>query len=693
MPRAGGGGNNDDNNNNNANTATAPPFTLNTNVLSVAAETAAASSVESTTSSSLLQIVATTPPSRPTISIQAQAGILAPVVLEDLPAANLNLEPDVTSSIPALALSTSASAEIPSLAEPSQPQAVASDAPPQEGPASMVVATSVADDSDAATLATLASFSETQAPATPAPEQLPPSEGGAQIFTTIGTANPTDDAAAAANTDSTTLNGAVQPVDAPNSRTESTIAVAGGVVGGVALISLVVFFVWWWKRRSKRRRRSTLLTPLGADPVGGGRGEKRGAYTIARGSIGPTPRGERIKASFDANMKKMRSRLGSIVGVGGGQGSMSSVNMNRGNSQFMEDSLTRRPTNASGSSGRRQQLTPKDRVGDWWSRVTANAGFSWRTRQGTAGKEPADPFAAAREKTAMDMTARQQPDFLTLLNMDERELEREAQKQGLGGRRGPPSVMSTNTGASVPSTVAPPRFLSDLNLGFGPGAGAEDPFSDAHSLARDSAKPVPLVVSRADNPFSDANAIDAAGAQRGKGNGGPNTYIADMRRSRGQSFDQGPTGGGRQSTAGGRAAIESMYRESIQSVDTYAARRNNKFRSDPFDLERPELLGNNALRAAKTTSSNMSTAGSSAPRLSDIPSSDGGSFSAGGEVRRPPPARPGRSSSFASKYSSGISLGDWSDPGPDVGPAAVRWGEGRSSAGSQRSEDAVGKAL
>ncbi|KAJ3560705.1 hypothetical protein NPX13_g9211 [Xylaria arbuscula] len=33
-----------------------------------------------------------------------------------------------------------------------------------------------------------------------------------------------------------------------------------------------------------------------------------------------------------------------------------------------------------------------------------------------------------------------------------------------------------------------------------------------------------------------------------------------------------------------------------------------------------------------------------------------------------------RTESFTSKYSSGVSsMGEWSDPGPDVGPAAGRW--------------------
>jgi hypothetical protein len=687
VPKPGGGGGGEGGNNNNggngnansnAGEQTSTSFSgglssldINTNVLSVQAE--ATGSVESTTSSSLVQ-TAIPPPSRPTASFflaQGQDNFIPPQVVAFAPE-------NSSSASQAISPETSIPQEqsIPTVPAASSPAET-----PAESLAS-VTQDSDTDDNNAATLATIPTVptatpaeapleppAATPAEVTPPPAtelqppsatELAPNQGGAQVFTTIGTAGITEDAAAAANTAPTT--NSVASVESSTGNAESTIAVAGGVIGGVALISLVAFLIWFWRRRVIRKRRSTLLTPLdiGPGPGGaGGRGEK-GAYEINRGSIGPTPRAERIKASFDYNIKRIRSRFSRLM-PSQGSNSLSSVNMNRGNSQFMEDTLRRQPTNA--SSTRRPQMTAKDKLSDWWSGVTAKASLG-------RGKspEPADPFAAAREKKEVDLT--KQPDFLTLLGMDERELEREAQKKRAGdsGRVSPAS--SKSDAAALGSSA--PHFLSDLNLSFG---NNEDPFSDANALAHNSAKPAPLVVSQANNPFSDANAIKP----------GPSTYVQNIRRSRGQSVDDrgpGPAG-----PSGLPMRGESVYRESVNSVDTYATRRNNKFRSDPFDLERPELL----LRGQKTTSSNMSTAGSSVPpRLSDVPSADG-------LPRRPRMAHQ-RSESFTSKYSSGFSLGDWSDPGPDVGPAAgSRWddsnqGNGRNSGGSQGS-NGVGRAL
>jgi hypothetical protein len=237
-------------------------------------------------------------------------------------------------------------------------------------------------------------------------------------------------------------------------------------------------------------------------------------------------------------------------------------------------------------------------------------------------------YSSSAEKR--DMSA--QPDFLTLLNMDERELDREAQRRRASLSRRNGSAGSTD------------QFLGRLNLSFG----SDDPFSDANALAHTSAKPAPLVVSQGNNPFSDANAIREPK---------PSTYIADIRRSRGQSVSNNSTAGRQPST---------MYRrESAGSVSDFADRRN-KFRSDPFDLERPELLA--GARAAKNsiTSSMGATAGSDS-RSSRV----SGGVGTGG-IRKPAGAHT-RTDSFTSKYSSGVSMGDWSDPGPDVGPAASRF--------------------
>jgi hypothetical protein len=347
--------------------------------------------------------------------------------------------------------------------------------------------------------------------------------------------------------------------------------------------------------------------------------------------------GEKFRAALGYNAKKIRGRMSRLVTK---KGSSPSVNMDRGTSQFMDPANNHsRATSASTING--VEVTTKDRFVDWWSRLTADMNFNWRTRDrgssgnnSTIGRGIGNNDISAYNNTSEKRDLNSQPDFLTLLNMDEGELDREAQRRRASLSRKNGSAGSTD------------QFLGRLNLSFG----NDDPFSDANALAHTSAQPAPLVVSQGNNPFSDANAIREPK---------PSTYVADMRRSRGQSVSNGPT------SNTGRQPSTVYQRDSGGSVGDFAGRRN-KFRSDPFDLERPELLA--GARAAKNsiTSSTAATAGSES-RSSRISGGVGT-----GDIRRPAGAHH-RTESFTSKYSSGVSMGDWSDPGPDVGPAASRW--------------------
>ncbi|KAJ9134771.1 hypothetical protein NKR23_g9952 [Pleurostoma richardsiae] len=511
---------------------------------------------------------------------------------------------------------------------------------------------------------------------------LSPSAGDASpLFTTIGTAAPTTgNGAAVAATDSATT-GTVNtaPSSSSKSSTESTIAVAGGVIGGVAAISLIAFLIWFWRRRVLKKRRSTLLTPLSVDPAY--RNEKGEGYVINRGSIGPTPRTEKIKAAVGANLRKLRGRMSQLVTRSGA--STPTVNMNRGNSQFMEVSThSRQNSTLLPSSG--AEPTIKDRLLGWWTRKADNMNLGWRKDDDRTAQ-----FARGLNEKRNQAPLSNKPDFLTLLNMDDRDLDREAQRRR-GSRRG------SRTNGSRSSVD---HFLGGLSLNFG-----DDPFSDANATPHQSAKPAPLVVSQSDNPFNDSNAIPGQPAVPK-----PTTYVADIRRSRGRSVGAGGGGGSRppSSNPGFGGAKQSIYagRESLNSVDSFATRRN-KFRSDPFDLEplpRPS--------APRVPSSNVSTAGGSVAGLSEIESVLGGrgvSGAVAGMVRKPVPAH-ARRESFSSKYSSGVSMGDWSDPGPDVGPA-TRWDDsvvstpvenrrdddelqGRPRRQSGGSQTSVGKAL
>ncbi|KAK3375999.1 hypothetical protein B0T24DRAFT_523508 [Lasiosphaeria ovina] len=567
-------------------------------------ETVSSTSAASTTSSSLALAVTTISTTSSFVPDAAQATqdeepaqVPVPPVLAAAPSRPVALDPAASSTLPALSVITSSQQTVST---------------------SVVIPTSQTDSSITATTAD----TQTSSPVTALPEasDLPvftDSAAGTPPFTVIGAPQASTGNAAPEATDTrSSSNQAVSAAPNPNSNAvQSTVAVAGGVIGGVVAISLLAFIIWWWRRKMTRKRRSTLLTPL--DVAGSFDRDEKGAYIINRGSIGPTPMGEKFRAALGYNMKKIRTRIA--------KSGSPSVNMDRGNSQFM-DPIGSHSRGNSSSTTKGAEVTTRDRFMDWWTRLTADMNFNWRLRNDkNPDRESGLPATGVSNEKKSKLGS--QPDFLTLLSMDDRELDREAQR-----RRASVSRKNGSAGSAD-------HFLGGLSLNFG--SSSDNPFSDANALAHTSAQPAPLVVSQPSNPFSDSNAIrDPPTAAVAK----PSTYVIDMRRSRGQSVSSNTT---RQPSA--------LYnsRESVGSVGSFTTHRN-KFRSDPFDLERPELLA--GARAAKNS----------------ITSSTAGTAGRGPEPRRPAGART-RTDSFSSKYSSGVSMGDWSDPGPDVGPAATRW--------------------
>ncbi|KAJ4388172.1 hypothetical protein N0V93_008779 [Gnomoniopsis smithogilvyi] len=466
----------------------------------------------------------------------------------------------------------------------------------------------------------------------------------------------------------------------------STIAVAGGVIGGVALISLIAFFIWFWRRRLSKKRRDTLLTPLSADPSFGRdvRGEK-GPYLIHRDSIGPTPRATKVKAALRAQYGRVRGRFDNIarsasVRSASSHASGRSVDMNRGNSQFMDASPvnTHSRNNSSALSARDDgDMSIKERIMEMWAR------FKGSGKQEIAGDEKNDIFAArgisAGAKGRSSPSSRplaNKPDFLTLLNMDDNELDREAQRLRMSRTRGG----SEGSG------------LGGLNLDFG-----EDPFSDLNSIGSSKQRPGPPMASGANNPFSDANAVVDSIPRK------PSTYVADIRRSRGQSVgsvidmnraydirglrvvNEEPAG----SAAIGAARGQSFYRDSqvsAASFESFATKRD-KFRSDPFDLEQlsSQVSGSIPNYTSRAMYDNGGGARvSSSGSISQQYQMSIGSLGAG-ILARPAAAHTRHLSDTSSKYTSGISegtLAEWSDPGPDVGPAATRYDASRRSSGA-----------
>ena len=335
---------------------------------------------------------------------------------------------------------------------------------------------------------------------------------------------------------------------------------------------------------------------------------EKGEYVINRGSIGPTPKSERFKASLSYNIRVLKGRLGGMLS---GQASSRGVNMDRGNSQFMDSS-----SRDNSSKGRF---------------AGSGAGLANGQNEKRAMGAPTDNHSG-------------RPDFLTLLGMDEDELERAAQNKRASKKRRASAERSRQGGSRSRNNN---DYLDRLNVDL------DNPFSDANTIARQSAKPAPFAVNQSNNPFSDANAV------RNNGNNFPlresRTYISDDRRSRGQT--------------------ESMYRDSMQTVTTVDTKRN-RFRSDPFDLERPERLQHSQVP--------LPTASVSAQAIYNTPGSRVSDASRTGEIQLPRAAHQ-RVDSYTSKYSSGVSLGDWAEPGPDVGASVFVWGDsGNTSSGRQQ---------
>lgn len=399
----------------------------------------------------------------------------------------------------------------------------------------------------------------------------------------------------------------------------------------------------------------------------------------------------KVKAALGHNYKRIRGHIRNRTAP--------SVNLDRGTSQFMDPAM-RHSRSSSGIIG--AEPTTTDRLKDWW--LGLGKKFN-RRNSSSQGKSP----GVTQEKKVTSS----QPDFLTLLNMDDGELDREAQR-----RRA--SIARVNGRANSSD-----NFLGGLDLSFG----NDNPFSDANAIAHTSAKPAPLAVNQANtaNPFSDANAIPNPAPTVPK----PTTYVADIRRSRSNSA----TVGRQPSTIYNYSNANRDSAGSLRSMATATTtNQRTKFRSDPFDLERPELLaGSSSNRpnipinnnGSRRTSSTAATAGSAAPSPGPSHPPQPPQPTMMMNPPAPAPART-RAESFSSryskysKYSSGVSAMsaaddnrgsamDWSDPGPDVGPAAAgRWGDaaggggsggggrvngGRLNGGSLGSLGSVGKAM
>ncbi|RYP04356.1 hypothetical protein DL765_010220 [Monosporascus sp. GIB2] len=454
--------------------------------------------------------------------------------------------------------------------------------------------------------------------------ETPTAGGNAALLTgahpTSVTPSPTAEDNARLESPATTGGATEDPVNA-----RMTAAVAGGVVGGLALVSLGIFLIWFWRRRTEQKRRR--LTRFSGDGASGRR-EKEGAYFTNRTPSGPTPVSEKLNDGIVNSYKRIRRRFSGIVDRSASP--QPTVNLDRGTSQFGPPPASISPQgsrfsasseNATFVPGGREQL-----VG-WWSRDTKNGGS-----QSKSNRSDNAPFAVARGMKGVGggrPAPDPEPDLHTLPWMDEEVAVSAAGVNGTGGNQ---KRRSTAAGSE--------HFMGGLGFDF---SGAANPFSDRNAIRHDSATAPPpaLWMRPAKDPFSDAHAV-ADGPPLSEGTA---TYARDTRQSRGRSA----SGDG------------SIYRESgassVDFLDGDMLMRNAKFRSDPFDLDRPELL-----------SSGTGGGGGGAD----------GSSSAAWIPPRAHVRGPSYASSYTSRYFGGDSgsLDGWSDPGPDVGPAVAgnTWG-------------------
>jgi hypothetical protein len=313
--------------------------------------------------------------------------------------------------------------------------------------------------------------------------------------------------------------------------------------------------------------------------------------------------------------------------VGGERSDTPSVNLNRGNSQFLDGPIPTHSRNNSAASSHLGNVPFKERAQDWWERLGER--FNWRSNRNP--RDSGDPFASAREKQAASNTQ----NFSRLPDMEE-QLQAERRRS---------SSLSGN---------------GSLGLNFGI---ASDPFTD----------PAPKPTTAYSNPFADpTNPFSDPPARPEPSIPKPNTYIADIRRSRGQSIDATTTANNASNTTSMyRPPSTSRYPSTIApSRDSYrdtvfssfsANVRKGKGRSDPFDLERPELwkprIESTDMYPPPLTSARMNASNAKAQGILGM--------DVGGQ--------PGKRITYnSSKYSSGISgISEWGDPGPDVAPGSL----------------------
>lgn len=371
----------------------------------------------------------------------------------------------------------------------------------------------------------------------------------------------------------------VTGVGSPNTGTSSntsdgleskprTAVIVGGAVGAIAAVTLIVFLLWFWRKRVIRNRRGSLLTPLTDSPNMEKRGE--GMLQVNTDS-GNTPSGiQQLTAML--NVVRPGKTVESATGPRG-----AGINMNRGNSQFLEAATLERSNGPQYSS---KAILANESFQSWPSKVLQQGHLN-----AAKGQPPQyEAFAVS----------------------------------GIVGKNASLGSQGYRNG------------LDSLQQDIVARAGNSNPFSDTNVVANPSSLVGNVNSPKPSNPFADSDWVNQPLA----------VHPGPERRTRGQSLSvlrssQSPIVTPR---------IGSVRRESSQSVDSFAARRN-KFRSDQFDLELGNPLAPSLSNIAEMPRSHMYRASSKYSMQTS-------------HVHR---------DSYSSRYTSGVSFEEWNDPGPDVG--------------------------
>ncbi|OWO97963.1 hypothetical protein B2J93_3761 [Marssonina coronariae] len=413
--------------------------------------------------------------------------------------------------------------------------------------------------------------------------------------------------------------------------------VVGGVLGAMGLLASIAFFFWFLKKR--KRSRDSLLSYLNsgrlspyddADAVSMGRENnwwaKLGHSTDRARNIGSD-----VRAGLSAAAASLRSM------VLGDRSYSPSVNLNRGNSQFRHGPIPQHSRNNSDLSVH-AHTGLREKASEWQERLGEIVTLAWRPKS-----EPADHFSAPRgmsEKQA----EKHSPILPQLLGLADWEMQAVAEQR-----------RASRAGQSNP----PPHQVGSLGLS----SSNDDPLADPKSsttipAAKDNtstnpfADPAPNINHSAD-PISRPNPT----TQR------TNTYIADVRRSRGQSIDatttvNNATSIGRAHSRAGHARYPSSpapsrdsYRDTVPApLFANANARKGRGLPDPFDLERPDLWKPRELSASNLYSTPRNSRSSAYSQKQ---------------------AHISGVSTRAWKYSDkGPALRVWGDSGQDLGPAS-----------------------